>query len=182
MRMARALALYVVGRLARPTTRTGFFWTTPTSSVDGGSCQLLKEFVKVTGMCESELNLGDFGVPGRKPLIATTSYHLDGLNPRSTSEKGSIDQLVLGWPVTLKLKLARAVREKSFEDQHVALGGSMKAMTPEKWKEHVRAGHYPARRDCLQCVMHGATGHRHARVEHPSLFCLTVDITGPFRT
>ena len=37
MRMARALALYVVGRLARPTTRTGFFWTTPTSSVDGGS-------------------------------------------------------------------------------------------------------------------------------------------------
>ena len=70
MRMARALALYVVGRLARPTTRTGFFWTTPTSSVDGGSCQLLKEFVKVTGMRESELNLGDFGVPGRKPLIA----------------------------------------------------------------------------------------------------------------
>ena len=58
----------------------------------------------------------------------------------------------------------------------------MKAMTPEKWKEHVRSGHYPAKRDCLQCVMHGATGHRHARVEHPSLFCLTVDITGPFRT
>ena len=24
--------------------------------------------------------------------------------------------------------------------------------------------------------------HRHARVEHPSLFCLTVDSTGPFRT
>ena len=64
----------------------------------------------------------------------------------------------------------------------VALGGSLKAMTPEKWKERVRAGHYPARRDCLQCVMHGATGHRHTRVEHPSLFCLTVDITGPFRT
>ena len=58
----------------------------------------------------------------------------------------------------------------------------MKAMTPEKWKEHVRAGHYPARRDCLQCVMHGATGHRRTRVEHPSLFCLNVDITGPFRT
>ena len=176
MRMARALALYVVGRLARPTTRTGFFWTTPTSSVDGGSCQLLKEFVKVTGMRESELNLGDL------PLIATTNYHLDGLKPRSVSEEGTIDQSVIGWPVTLRLKVARAVRENSFEDQHVALGGSLKAMTPEKWKEHVRAGHYPARRDCLQCVMHGATGHRHTRVEHPSLFCLTVDITGPFRT
>ncbi|OLP79514.1 hypothetical protein AK812_SmicGene40188 [Symbiodinium microadriaticum] len=140
------------------------------------------EFVKVTGMRESELNLGDFGAPGRKPLIATTNYHLDGLRPRSASEEGTIDQSVLGWPVTLKLKLARAVRENSFEDQRVALGGSMKAMSPEKWKEHVRAGHYPARRDCLQCVMHGATGHRRARVEHPSLFCLTVDITGPFRT
>ena len=152
------------------------------SSSDGGSCQLLEEFVKVTGMRESELNLGEFGAPGRKPLIATTNYHLDGLRPRSASEEGTIDQSVSGWPVTLKLKLARAVRENSFEDQQVALGGSMKAMTPEKWKEHVRAGHYPARRDCLQCVMRGATGHRHARVEHPSLFCLTVDITGPFRT
>ncbi|CAE7918685.1 unnamed protein product, partial [Symbiodinium sp. KB8] len=57
------------------------------------SGQLLKEFVKVTGMRESELNLG-------------------------------------------RLKLAKAARESSFEDQHVALGGSMKAMTPEKWKEH----------------------------------------------
>ena len=182
MRTARALALYVVGRFARPITRTGFFWTMPMSSVEGGSCQLLKEFVKVTGMRESELNLGDFGVPGRKPLIATTNYHLDGLKLRSVSEEGTIDQSFVGWPVTLKLKVARAVRENSFEDQNVALGGSLKAMTPEKWKEHVRAGHYPARRDCLQCVMHGATGHRHTRIEHPSLFCLTVDITGPFRT
>ena len=136
----------------------------------------------MTGMRESELNLGKFGVPGRKPLIATTNYHLDGLSLRSTSEEGTKDQSLLGWPTALKLKLAKAVRESSFEDRHVALGGSMKAITPEKWKEHLRSGHYPARRDCLQCVMHGATGHRHARVEHPSLFCLTVDITGPFRT
>ena len=182
MRMARALALYVVGRLARPTTRTGFFWTTPMCSSGESSGQLLKEFVKVTGMRESELNLGKFGAPGRKPLITTTNYHLDGLSPRSTSDEGTQDQSLLGWPTALKLKLAKAVRESSFEDRLVALGGSMKAMTPEKWKEHVRSGHYPARRDCLQCVMHGATGHRHARVEHPSLFGLTVDITGPFRT
>ena len=181
MRMARALALYVVGRLARPTTRTGFFWTTPMCSSGEGSGQLLMEFVKVTGMRESELNLGKFGTPGRKPLLATTN-HLEGLSPRSMSEEGTKDQSFLGWPKALNLKIAKAVREGSFEDQHVVFGGSMKAMTPEKWKEHVRSGHYPARRDCLQCVMHGATGHRHARVEHPSLLCLTVDITGPFRT
>ena len=55
-RTARALALYVVGRLARPTTRSGFFWTRPMCESDEGSGQLLKEFVKVTGMRESELN------------------------------------------------------------------------------------------------------------------------------
>ncbi|CAE7724764.1 unnamed protein product, partial [Symbiodinium microadriaticum] len=147
MRMARALALYVVGRLARPTTRTGFFWTTPMCSSGEGSGQLLKEFVKVTGMRESELNLGKFGTPGRKPLIATTNYHLDGLSPRSTSEEGTKDQSLSSWPTALKLKIAKAVRESSFEDKHVGLGGSMKAMTPEKWKEHARSGHYPARED-----------------------------------
>ena len=53
MRTARALALYVVGRLARPTTRTGFFWTMPMCSSSESSGQLLKEFVKVTGMREA---------------------------------------------------------------------------------------------------------------------------------
>ena len=42
--------------------------------------------------------MGKFGAPGRKPLIATTNYHLDGLNPRSTSEEGTKDQSLLGWP------------------------------------------------------------------------------------
>ncbi|CAE7315270.1 GIP, partial [Symbiodinium microadriaticum] len=122
------------GKASENYNKNWFFWTTPMGSSDGGSCHLLKEFVKVTAMRESELNLAEFGVPGRKPLIATTNYHLDGLRPRSASEEGTVDQSVLGWPVALKLKLARAVREGSFEDQHVALGGSMKAMTPEKWK------------------------------------------------
>ena len=49
-------------------------------------------------MRESELNLGEFGAPGRKPFIATTNYHLDGLKPRSATEEGTIDQSVLGWP------------------------------------------------------------------------------------
>ena len=31
-------------------------------------------------------------------------------------------------------------------------------------------------------MTHGATGHRHARVEHPSLFCLNVDVSDHFRT
>ncbi|OLP91197.1 hypothetical protein AK812_SmicGene27151 [Symbiodinium microadriaticum] len=44
----------------------------------------------VTGMRESELNLGKFG-------------------------EGTKDQSLLGWPTALKLKLAKAVRESSFE-------------------------------------------------------------------
>ena len=78
--------------------------------------------------------------------------------------------------------MARAMRYNHFKERVYEEDGYLRAMSPEQWKEHVRAGHYPARRDCLQCVVHGATGHRHTRIEHPSLFCLNVDITGPFRT
>ena len=77
----------------------------------------------MTGMRESELNLGNFGVPGRKPVIATTNYHLDGLKVRSVAEEGTIEQSAIGWPTTLKLKVARAIRENS---KHVTSGGSLR--------------------------------------------------------
>ena len=59
---------------------------------------------------------------------------------------------------------------------------TLRAMSQEQWQDHVKSGHYPARRDCLQCTTYGATGHQHRRVSHPSLFVLNIDIAGPFRT
>ena len=57
----------------------------------------------------------------------------------------------------------------------------MLAMSVEQWKDHVRRGHLPFRRDCLTCVQAGATGRRHSKVEHPDAFVLTADLSGPLK-
>ena len=55
----------------------------------------------------------------------------------------------------------------------------MLKMSTEQWREHVRRGHLPYRSDCLTCVSAGATGRRHARVEHPSCFVMSADVSVP---
>ena len=57
----------------------------------------------------------------------------------------------------------------------------MLKMSAEQWKEHVRRGHLPFRSDCMTCVTAGATGRRHARVEHPSCLVLSADVSGPLK-
>ena len=54
-------------------------------------------------------------------------------------------------------------------------------MSAEQWREHVRKGHLPFRSDCTVCVQAGATGRRHSRVEHPSAFVLSADLSGPVK-
>ena len=58
---------------------------------------------------------------------------------------------------------------------------TMLKMSAEQWKEHVKRGHLPFRSDCLTCVTAGATGRRHARVEHPSCYVLSADVSGPLK-
>ena len=67
-----------------------------------------------------------------------------------------------------------AVREQRFSPR-------MLKMSAEQWKEHVSRGHLPFRSDCMTCVTAGATGRRHARVEHPSCFVLSADLSGPLK-
>ena len=57
----------------------------------------------------------------------------------------------------------------------------MLKMSAEQWREHVRRGHLPFRADCAVCVQAGATGRRHSRVEHPSAFVLSADLSGPVK-
>ncbi|CAE7201042.1 RE1 [Symbiodinium microadriaticum] len=61
------------------------------------------------------------------------------------------------------------------------LSPRMLKMSTDQWREHVRRGHLPYRSDCLTCVMAGATGRRHARVEHPSCFTMSADVSGPLK-
>ena len=57
----------------------------------------------------------------------------------------------------------------------------MLRMSAEQWREHVQRGHLPFRADCSVCVQAGATGRRHSRVEHPSAFVLSADLSGPVK-
>ncbi|CAE7453194.1 TY5A [Symbiodinium sp. CCMP2592] len=54
-------------------------------------------------------------------------------------------------------------------------------MSADQWREHVRRGHLPFRSDCAVCVQAGATGRRHARIEHPSAYALSADLAGPVK-
>ena len=57
----------------------------------------------------------------------------------------------------------------------------MLKMSAEQWRDHVRRGHLPYRSDCLTCVAAGATGRRHSRIEHPSSFVMSADVSGPLK-
>ena len=68
-----------------------------------------------------------------------------------------------------------------FWDRHPREIPKVRAMSAEKWKQHVDAGHINYYKDCLTCVMARVTGRRHARVRHPEMFNLTVDVAGPVK-
>ena len=57
----------------------------------------------------------------------------------------------------------------------------MLKMSAEQWREHVRRGHLPYRSDCVTCVTAGATGRRHTRLEHPTCFVMSADVSGPIK-
>ena len=78
------------------------------------------------------------------------------------------------WTREFSELVAIAVREQRTSPR-------MLKMSTEQWKEHVRRGHLPFRSDCMTCVTAGATGRRHARVEHPSCFVLSADVSGPLK-
>ena len=54
-------------------------------------------------------------------------------------------------------------------------------MLPAQWKRHVDSNHLEYTRECLTCVLARGTGRRHARVHHPEMFSLTVDLAGPVK-
>ena len=78
------------------------------------------------------------------------------------------------WTSEFSELVAIAVREQRVYPR-------MLKMSAEQWRDHVKRGHLPFRSDCLTCVTAGATGRRHARVEHPSCFVLSADVSGPLK-
>ena len=91
VRFARAILLYIVGRLARPTARTGFFWTVPNGEKKGEVFELLPEFRKAASMEEVEFDQGAWGLATRRPTLATTNCDLECLRGPNRAEEGTED-------------------------------------------------------------------------------------------
>ncbi|CAE7207787.1 unnamed protein product [Symbiodinium sp. CCMP2592] len=98
--------------------------------------------------------------------------HLDGLRLRWHSD-GPPPVRAPGcvWPQEFYEHLVIVLRDWG------KIPGMLK-MSAEQWRDHVRRGHLPFRADCTVCVQAGGTGRRHSRVEHPSAFVLSADLSG----
>ena len=54
----------------------------------------------------------------------------------------------------------------------------MTAAALSRWKLHIENDHQPMRRDCRQCVEAAGRSRPHRRVQHPSAYCLSLDLSG----
>ena len=101
--------------------------------------------------------------------------HLDGLQGRIQRDAlAPVPAPPSVWSKEFSQNVAIAIRAQR-------LAPKMLKMSTEQWREHVRRGHLPYRSDCLTYVSAGATGRRHARVEHPSCFVMSADVSGPLK-
>ena len=48
----------------------------------------------------------------------------------------------------------------------------------QKWKLHIENDHQPMRRDCRQCMEAAGRSRPHKRLQHPSAYCLSLDLSG----
>ena len=101
--------------------------------------------------------------------------HLDGLYKTPYSgEDTPIKSPPSVWTVEFSECVAIALRAQRTAPR-------MLKMSADQWREHVRRGHLPYRSDCVTCVTAGATGRRHTRLEHPTCFVMSADVSGPIK-
>ena len=50
-----------------------------------------------------------------------------------------------------------------------------------KWKSHILHDHQPMRRDCKVCVEAAGKSRQHRRIQHPSAYCLAIDLSGKLK-
>ena len=139
---------------------------------------LWEEYSAEAGLSTVSFDMSSLG----KALIRHTTLgtnlplrHLDGLPGRVQDDPYPPERAPPSvWSRSFSEAVSIAIREQRMTPR-------MLKMSAEQWKEHVRRGHLPFRSDCMTCVTAGATGRRHARVEHPSCFVLSADVSGPLK-
>ncbi|CAE7750140.1 GIP [Symbiodinium sp. CCMP2592] len=139
---------------------------------------LWSEYALEAGLSSYNLDMAALGKAFTRHTTLGTNLplrHLDGLRMRYHSD-GPIAERTPAcvWPTEFFEHLVIALRSWGTVPR-------MLRMSAEQWRDHVRRGHLPYRADCTVCVQAGGTGRRHSRLEHPSAFVLSADLSGPVK-
>ena len=121
------------------------------------------------------------GAKGSLPTtLGTNVYHLQGLQGEGmdTAVCEDTKDYSGAWSSGLTKAIVMAL---SFWKRSPMTIPRLCPMTPAQWKRHVDSNHLDYNRERLTCVLARGTGRRHARVHHPEMFSLTVDIAGPVK-
>ncbi|OLP99915.1 Ubiquitin-activating enzyme E1 2 [Symbiodinium microadriaticum] len=144
------------------------FWRTP----------LWMEYALEAGLYTYSFDMAAFGKAYTRMTTLGTNLplpHLHGLRMKFEVGAEPADPApAMVWPQEFREKLVLALRQWLQVPR-------MLRMSADQWRDHVRRGHLPFRADCAVCVQAGATGRRHSKVEHPSAFVLSADLSGPVK-
>ncbi|CAE7387258.1 unnamed protein product [Symbiodinium microadriaticum] len=193
--ITRMMWLYVISGVSRETTGAGinqgrpvaFAMEHPAEEVRGDQSLwrtvLWSEFQEEMGMSMATFDQGEMGSSVTSlTTLGTNVYYLmglDGIRPSPERNFGDTDAKCNGqWSPGLVNAMVMGLR---FWAKHPKCYPMLRAFTAEQWRRHVQSNHADYHRDCLTCVMARGTGRRHARIRHPDMFALTVDIAGPVK-
>ena len=140
-----------------------------------------KAFQEEYGMTEVTFDQRAMGAKGLLPTtLGTNIYYLQGLQGEGVGEQDYEDAKDYSgtWSAGFTKAVVMALQ---FWKKNPITTPRLCSMTQAQWKRHVDSNHLDYNRECLTCVLARGTGRRHARVHHPEMFSLTVDIAGPVK-
>ncbi|CAE7325391.1 unnamed protein product [Symbiodinium sp. KB8] len=193
--ITRMMWLYVISVVSRETSAAGvnqgrpvaFAMEHPAEEIRGDQSLwrtvLWSEFQEEMGMSMATFDQAEMGSSVTSlTTLGTNIYYLmglDGIRLSSENDLGSTNVKCNGqWSPGLVDAMVMGLR---FWAKHPKCYPMLRAFTAEQWRRHVQSNHADYHRDCLTCVMARGTGRRHARIRHPDMYTLTVDIAGPVK-
>ncbi|CAE7208296.1 GIP [Symbiodinium sp. CCMP2456] len=161
-----------------PKTYLSFSHPLVTDSVSFWRTGLWIQYAEEAGLTTFSFDMSSLGKALSRHTTVGTNLplrHLHGLRGRIQPDaQPPVKAPPSVWTKEFSETVSIAIREQRISPR-------MLKMSAEQWKEHVRRGHLPFRSDCMTCVTAGATGRRHSRVEHPTCFVLSADVSGPLK-
>ena len=157
---------------SQDSTRRESLWTT----------QMWKQFEEEMDVAQVTFNPAAMGGQTGSTTIGTNICYLMGLQELGVegveAESSHRDCTSPVWPPGFVDALVKALQ---FWDRRPICTPMLAKMSAEQWRKHVQSNHADYHRDCLTCVMAKGRGRRHARVHHPDMFTLTIDLAGPVK-